>query len=260
MIIDSLTHVTPDGRWFSTQHDASVDRLLREMDKAGVERSVVVALAGFIENEFVAQMCSRYQDRLIPGASIDPTAFRTPNEILLATREILSTGAFVVLKLHPRLHRYDVLDPRCLTLLEKVSEMNSPPYIWIDTFLRYRGASLQKPPVDAIHDLVGRFPSLTFVLLHSCGPDILRLADAIRDCPNTFLDISYTLRRYRGSSVELDLRYLLQTFEQRMVFGSDFPEVSIPDALKEFESLSIGMTSDKRERVLEKNLGEILGI
>ena len=34
MIIDSLTHITPDGRWFSTSHDASIDRLLRELDGA----------------------------------------------------------------------------------------------------------------------------------------------------------------------------------------------------------------------------------
>ncbi len=53
MIIDSLTHVTPDGRWFNTSHDAREARLLQEMDAAGVERAVVVALAGFIPNEFV---------------------------------------------------------------------------------------------------------------------------------------------------------------------------------------------------------------
>ncbi|MDY6901632.1 MAG: amidohydrolase family protein [Cyanobacteriota bacterium] len=260
MIIDSLTHVTPDGRWFSTPYDASETRLLQEMDAHGVDKAIVVALADYIENDFVEIVCKRHTDRLIPGASINPVAYATHKQAAEQARSIVSEGLFPVLKLHPRLHRYDVSDSRCLAVLEAMEESGSSTCVWLDTLLRYRGALLRKPPIDAVHDLVGRFTSLKFVLLHSCGADILRLAEAIRDCPNAFLDISYTLPRYRGSSVELDLKYLLQTFEQRMVFGSDFPEVSIPEALGEFESLSKGIPYDKRSRVLEKNLGEILGI
>ena len=46
MIIDSLTHVTPNGQWFSTSHDASEVRLLREMDEAGVDKAVFSRVPG----------------------------------------------------------------------------------------------------------------------------------------------------------------------------------------------------------------------
>lgn len=260
MIIDSLTHVTPDGRWFSTPCDASEDHLLREMDEAGVAKAVVVALAGYVDNDFVAQVCARHPDQLIPGASINPVAYSTPKQAAIETRALLSDGRFAVLKLHPRLNRYDPLDSRCLATLEEIAAGDASLPIWLDTYLRYCGGLLKKPPVDTVHELVGRFPSLDFVLLHSGGADTLRLAEAIRDCPNAFLDVSYTMHRYRGGSVEMDLKYLLRVFDQRMVFGSDFPEISISEAIADFDSLSSNLGAEIRACVMGDNLRRILDL
>jgi len=109
-----------------------------------------------------------------------------------------------------------------------------------------------------LQELVGRFPQLTFVLLHGGGSDILHLAEAIRDCRNAFLDISFTLHRYQKSSAALDISYLCSTFEQRIVFGSDFPEVSPGQALEDFRFLAGDLPSDKHVRILGANLAEIL--
>lgn len=260
MIIDSLTHATPDGKWFSTSFDASEFRLLSEMDRNGVEKSVVVALADYIHNDFVRKICSQHSDRLIPGAAINPASFKSPHEVKKEVQRILTDNQFAVLKLHPRLNRYDVLDDNCLAVFETLTQLNSGVCIWLDTLLYYKGASLRKHPVVALHDIAGRFPELKFLFLHSCGPDILRLAEAVRDCPNVYLDISYSIYRYQKSSVELDIKFLLRNFEQRMVFGSDFPEVSISDALDIFRSLSTDLEQDAKDYVLFKNIKKILDL
>jgi len=130
--------------------------------------------------------------------------------------------------------------------------------VWLDTLFYYRGGKLQKPPVDTIHELVGRFPSLPFVLLHGGGSWILQVAEAIRDCPNAFLDISFTLQRYLSTSIAADLRYLLSSFDRRVVFGSDFPEVDIRSALKTFRSIADGVQEGKCANVLGANLDRIL--
>jgi len=260
MIIDSLTHVTPDGRWFSTCYEASESRLLKEMDEVGVEKAVVIALAGYIENDFVAQVCSRHRDRLIPGASINPVAYSSREEASAGIKSLLSDGRFAVLKLHPRFNHYDPLNPICTAVIEEIAKAGSKLPIWIDTYLYYRGGRLIKPPIDTFHELVGRFPSLNFVLVHGCGVDILRLSQAVRDCPNTFIDISYTIHQYKGSSTELDLKYLLQTFNKRMVFGSDFPEVSLRETLDDFNALTLDLNPEVRNRILGNNLKGLLGI
>lgn len=258
-IRDCLTHVTPDGQWFTTPHDASVERLLREMDTNGVRQSVVVALAGHIENAFVAEVCARYPDRLVPGASLNPAEYAGPDEARAAARKALKDSPFRVLKLHPRLGQYDPLDPRCLAVLEEIESWPQPLPVWICTLMRSRGGTLAKPPVDTCHDLVGRFPKLTFVLCHSAGSDVLRLADAVRDCPNAFLDVSFTLARYQGSSVDQDLTYLFRTFDRRMLFGSDFPEMPVAQGLETFRALARGIPLEKCFGILGGNLGRILG-
>ena len=258
MIIDSLVHVTADGRWFQTNLDASPDALLRQMDEAGVERAVVTALAGCIPNDFVLSVCCRHANRLIAGASFDPSASPSPEEAVRDFRTQLKDAPFAVLKLHPRFHRYDPLDPRCLAILREATTWKRPPAVWIDTLFYYRGGTPRKPVVDTIHTIVSECPTLTFALLHAGGSWALQVAEAVRDCPNAFLDLSFTLKRYYGSSLWTDLRYLVQTFDRRLLFGSDFPEVPIPDAVRLFGELTAGTDAEKVANVAGRNLEHLL--
>lgn len=258
MVIDSLTHVTPDGRWFRTDCDASEARLLREMEEANVDRAVVVALAGYISNEFVLEVCRRHPDRLEPGASFNPVVYPTDADAVREFRAQLQHAPYRVLKLHPRLNGYDPLDSRCMSILEELSSWSETMPVWMDSLFYSRECVLRKSLVDTIHEIVVRFPTLRFVLLHAGGPWALQVAEAIRDCPNTYLDISFTLHRYATSSVGVDLHYLLETFERRLVFGSDFPEIGPLTALNDFWRLADGISPDKCAKVLGENLAALL--
>ncbi len=260
MIFDSLTHVTPEGRWFETSLDASEAELMRQLDETKVERAMVVALADYIENNFVLKVCQRHRERLIPCASFNPSTCTSPVAARARIREEVKDSPYAAVKLHPRLNRYDPLDPLCVAIFEEIASWNDPVPIWLDTLFYYRGGNLRKPPVDTIHEVVSRFPSLNFVLLHAGGSWILQLAEAIRDCPNAFLDLSFTIHRYRNSSIATDLRYLVNTFDRRLIFGSDFPEVSIGNALSDFQELADGIASEKQANVLGGNLTRILGM
>jgi predicted TIM-barrel fold metal-dependent hydrolase len=260
MILDSLTHVTPDGRWFDTACDASEARLLRELDAAGVQQAVVVALAGYIPNDFVLDVCRRHPERLIPAASFNPAACASEAEAARTLRATLRGGPFRALKLHPRLNRYDPLDPRCLAVLEEIAAWDPPLPVWICSWLRYRGGALRKPVVDTFHELAGRFPTLPLVIAHAGGTEALHLTEALRDCPNVLLDLSFTLHRYQESSVGTDLRFLLQTFDRRLVFGSDFPEVNIPEAVADLRRLGTGVAQEKLGNVWSANLQALLAL
>jgi predicted TIM-barrel fold metal-dependent hydrolase len=263
MIIDSLTHVTPDGKWFHTNHDASVSRLLREMDKAHVEKAVVVALAGFISNEFVLKTCRDYPDRLVPGASINPSAFASPRHAGQAARDILMDQEFAVLKLHPRLNGYDPLDYRSLAVLEGVAALDRPVPIWLDTLFRSPRCALRKPPLDAIHDLLRRFPGLTFVLLHAGGAQLLQLAELVGGFPNLILDISLTLLYYAGTSLDADLAWVTAHRDARTIVGSDFPEHTQTDYLGRLALLMDGQSlsvTHKFHNLVGGNLARVLGL
>lgn len=251
-IADSLTHVTPDGRWFGTRHDASFDRLRRELDASGTERAVVVALAGAIENSFVSEVCAR-DSRLVAGCSFDPTAHDDP---AAAFRAELHDSGFRVLKLHPRLNRYDPLEPRCMAVLDELAAWERPMVVWIDTL--FDVSRMARGSVESAATLVARFPTLTFVLLHAAGPDALSLCEAVRPYGNANVDLSFTMHRWAGSSLDLDLAYLMRTFDRRLLFGSDFPEYGIAESIARLHDLGSDVANDKLTNILGGNLLRIL--
>lgn len=260
MTIDSLTHVTPDGRWFNTIHDASLDRLMHEMDKANVETSVVVALAGYISNKFVFETCAKSQGRLIPGASINPAGYEFPEQAADAARRLLGSGDFPVLKLHPRLNGYDPLDPRCLAVLETVNAMTGSVRVWLDSIFRNGRCLLHKSPVDTVHALIQQFSQTPFVLLHGGGPLLLQMAELLTEHDNLTLDISLTLNYYHRTSINQDIDFLLEKREKRICAGSDFPEYTQTQYLDLLEAKArhLEISQKDMQKIQGRNLAQIL--
>lgn len=256
-IFDSLVHATPDARWFGTSCDAGLPRLLAEMDEANVSRAVIVALAGHIANEFVRAAQEAQPSRLIAGMSLDPSRYASPAQSAVETRRVCAEFPCSVLKLHPRLNRYDPLDERVLAALDALTTLAAPPCVWLDTLFHTRGVILRKAPLEAIHELLCRFPTLDFVLLHGAGPELLALSEIVREHENVLIDLSLLLPRYAKSSLMMDLRELLWRFDRRLVFGSDFPEHTPRQALDIFSELAKDLPHEKRRNVLHDNLARL---
>ena len=256
MIIDANVHATRDGRWFGTDLDASLERLLTTMETAGVQRAVLTGLPGVTPTADVLELCRAAEGRLLPVGTFDPTAHGSDAEVRHAARAELAGQGLAGVKLHPRLGRYDLLDHRVAALLDELAAWEERLPVWICTLLHVPGLRMRRGPVETLCEIVGRYPELAFVLVHGGGPDLLALATAVRPAGNALLDISWTVTHLAGSSVTLDLRHLLATFEQRIVFGSDFPEQDMGAARSQIESMVDPGTAAS---VLGDNLGRMLG-
>jgi predicted TIM-barrel fold metal-dependent hydrolase len=260
VVIDANAHATRDGRWFDTGHDASLARLLAELEAADIDRAVLTGLPRAISTDDVLALCAEADGRLLPVAPFDPCADPSPAEACARARRELSGRGLLGVKLHPRLGRYDVLDDRVLAFLDDLTTWDERLAVWICTFLHVPGIRPRSGPVEALCEIVGRRPDLQFVLAHGGGPDLLRLATAVRSVPNALLDVSFTINRYHGTSVQLDLAHLLTTFENRLVFGSDFPEVQPRQARALLEALATDAKPDALPKVLGGNLSRALSL
>jgi predicted TIM-barrel fold metal-dependent hydrolase len=98
------------------------------------------------------------------------------------------------------------------------------------------------------------------VLLHGGTVEMLRYAESIRTNPNVLLDLSYTLQRYEGSSLDQDISYLFRTFDRRICIGTDYPDYEPAQVRVRFEALANGLPRDKRENVGWKNIVKFLKI
>jgi predicted TIM-barrel fold metal-dependent hydrolase len=250
-LFDSLTHITADGSWMGErQYDASLGRLLRDMDTAGAGRACLVTIADHGDNDVTLAAAQSHPERFVPIAGVNPRTLPTIRRVEAAVAGLAAQG-FAGIKLHPRLNGYDPLDDKCLAAFEAAGDHNL--VIFLDTLFRRRGLATTNA-ADTIDYLANACPDTRILLLHAAGPQMLELFEIVRANPNLLIDFSFTIMRYAGSRLDTDMRYLFQTTDQLGTIGSDFPEYSPARILERFRYLTSDVEPHRIENIAHKNL------
>lgn len=121
--------------------------------------------------------------------------------------------------------------PKAMQLAKAADNLNMP--IFIDTSYGSTGMYCYDNLKLAAF-LLKEITSVPVVLLHSGGARALEaflLADA---CPNVYLESSFTLSFYLGSTIEKDLAFAYKKVAERVIYGSDFPYVDLNTSHNDF--------------------------
>lgn len=248
---DSLVHATSDGTWLGgTRYDAGIGRLLHEMDSAGVERACLVAIADLAENSDVHKFWKAHPDRFVPVGSTNPGRARDEAGAAADVKSLAEQG-FLGLKLHSRLNEYDPLDPRTIAAVRAAGECGM--VVFLDTLFRQKKYPTA-PAADIIDRIALACPDTRIILLHGGASEMLQVFEMVRMHNHLILDISFTLMRYAGSSLDQDMRFVCQNLDQRVTVGSDFPEYTQTQMIERFEMITDGLPADKIARIRSKNL------
>ncbi len=118
---DSLTHATKNGEWINYRDDASIVRLINELDRASVNRACLVGIEGYIDNDCVREYAKAYPAKFVPIAGFNPVKF---DNALAINREIKSIAeqGWAGIKLHPMLNNYDCSDLRLMHTMESAGK------------------------------------------------------------------------------------------------------------------------------------------
>ena len=122
------------------------------------------------------------------------------------------------------------------------------------------GAGLPVDPLPHLAAALQQAPDARLVLLHGGTVEVLRYAEFTRANPRVLLDLSFTLMRYAGTSLDADLGYVLRTLDRRVCLGSDAPEYSPAEVRARFETLTADLPSDKRLNIAGRSLTRFLGL
>ena len=256
LFFDSLTHASRSGAWLDADHfDASVSRLLNEAAAMGPYKACLVNIAGYSDNDELADIAASHPDLFVPIAGIDPSAFSEHRDIDSELRSIKDQG-FAGIKLHPRLNDFDPLDSHCLHTIQQAGRIGL--VVFIDTLFRQRTRTVSHP-ADIIDKIAFTCSDSRIVLLHGAAGAMLDIYETVRMRSNLLLDTSFTLMRYAGSSVDDDIRFVFKTLDQRTTVGSDFPEYSLADARRQIDILSEGLPRERLENIFHRNLERFLG-
>lgn len=267
---------TIEEEWF----DPRGDRLIADMDAAGIDKSVVFLLdfglfAGVDDGvsierryELMAEAVRAHPDRLVFFGGIDP---RRPDAARFVERAH-SEWEIAGIKLWPPAGFYPN-EPACYRVYERCAELGLPVVIHTGQEIGPLRSECTRPihADQAIND----FPELTFVLAHAGMGWWQEAAEIAWHHGNVSLDIAYWQGKYLRSPelFATELRALISLAgSNRVLFGTDWPALRkvrkvAPDTwvqlLRDLPDTPLGPVSFERDEIdglLGGNAAATLGL
>jgi predicted TIM-barrel fold metal-dependent hydrolase len=213
--------------WF----DETGDRLVRDMDAAGIDRSIVFALdfglyAGTddgvsLERRYALfhRAITRHPGRLTLFGGIDPRRPDAAAFVARAAREWGIKGVKIWPPAGPAPN-----DRACYRLYERCVSLGLPVVVHTGQEIGPFRSELCRPIL--VDQPASDFPELTFVLAHAGMAWWEEAAEMAWHHPNVYLDIAYWQAKYLrdGEHFARELKALLATAGRgRVFFGSDWP-------------------------------------
>lgn len=259
MIIDSNTHITRDGKWFHTIHDASVSRLIHDVKESGIDAAIVMPLPGTISNEEQDVLLHGHA-ALISCASFNPALYRSPFEAGEAFRKTFSSRKKTIVKFHHRFGKYHPNDERFIEVMRVNETLETHMVIAVCGLLHDRNIREAVYTPGYFFNLAQKFSRTQILIMHGGGTQIMQVAEICRDLHHVFFDLSMTLSKYRNTSVSSDIAWLCNHYDRRMLWGSDFPETSPRQALEDFYATVGNIAEEKKNNILGNNIAGLLGL
>ena len=259
MIIDANVHITSDGKWFTTPHDASLQRLRNCIEEAGIYAAVAVPLPGTIGNQEQAELIAN-DKKIIHACTFNPALYDSPESAQLAFRKEFGDGKKRFVKFHNRFGKYHAADERFYAVVKANDELEVPMVIGVCGLLHDRNTPGAIDPAVYFFDLAQSMRNSNLIIMHGGGTRILQIAEMCRDLHHVFIDLSMTLSKYKETSVASDIRWLCHHYDRRIIWASDFPEVSILQALQDFDEVVGSLAPERRANILGLNIAKLLDI
>ena len=259
--------------------DVSGDMIVKDMDAAGIDKSVLLAidwgLARYLGdlklsveeiNKTYADAVQKHPQRLIAFAGIDP---RRDKAAELVGR-FLGEWGMKGIKLHTAAGFYPN-DKACYPIYEKALEHRVPVLLHTGQVLKPLYFKYCQPIY--VQEVAMDFPDLPIILAHTGGSWYSEAVAICNNTTNVYLDLSvWQPRLLRPLEFYRALRTLLDSVPwQRVLFGSDYPFLKllvdqkrwvkafteIPDSVKE---QGIEFTDEEIAGIMGGNATKLLGL
>ena len=243
-IHDCHINISENGEWFNSGLDASYERVVDELDTAGITKAVLLAMPGVCKN-MVFDSDKVDRSRFWCFGNLDFT------RLDYSLSQIIDLDLDGV-KIHPRVQCIGIDGLLEIKFLSKLEDVGLPLMIcgWQQS---------STVPIDSLSPLhvdriAKKYPRLPIILSHMGGHRFWDAFTVARANPSVFLDCSYYLQAFRGTSLESDFFTALKSIDRKVIFGSDFPEVRVRPYLENFLRGANALTEPKTSRILYGNL------
>lgn len=263
MIIDFHTHIYPEPSaektlaavqtraGISCFSDGTRQGLVRSMDKAGIDLSVVCSVATKPERvESTHQWLESIRNRrIMPFATMHPDRLTVVEGV-----QNLKKRGFKGFKVHPDYQGFFVDEKRVYPFYEAAQD---------EGMIILFHAGLDRGLPDPIHSTPERlakvhkdFPSLRMVVAHMGGEAVFDETERRLLGKDIFLDTSFVLRVMPPPVLE---RFVKKHPAERILFGSDSPWTDQSEELRFLMSLPY-LNGAEKEKIAGGNAAQLLGV
>ena len=261
-IFDSLTHPTLDGNWIMPKYPAcaSIDSLQIQMQQYNICGAFAVGMqgiGGYNEDAFLQMITDNGKNRLFPIAFY--IFAEKNNETIYQDLLVIKSKGYTGIKLHPRMGDFSMDDIRLPYVINVANELGL--VVLLCTYFYNNRIGCSANTIDSLTEMLAHLsPTSKVILLHGGGVRLLEMMEVVRAFPNTLLDISLTMCKYAGSSLDLDIQFLFQQFDRRVCIGTDYPEIAHKQLRERFNYFASNTTTEKAENVAYKNILNFAGL
>lgn len=258
MIIDAHVHILPDPHGFGEKFDASLEHLLSSLDIFSVDKAIALPIAPMSSNKFIYESCAKHPDKLIGFASCE---FKEKKFNVTDVMNDIEEYSLKGLKLHPRMQKFGIREyERVAALVKEVASKKLP--VIIDSF-PYGDTLFDDDSLKIIDVLARDLPQAKLIIAHSGGIKLMEAFLIAKKRPNVYMDISFILLYFKGSSIIMDLEFLMRNLGiNRIIYGSDFPQMDMGEYYREtihfFDTL--GLSNKETEDIFANNILGLLGV
>lgn len=222
----------------------------------------------YIGNDYIFKIQSKYKDRIIGLATINPwyqgalkaiwgrdssTVVKTRNRSVEEVERCIVDLGLHGLKFHPMLHGFHINDQIIMPpIIDKLNDVQKQVNRQMVVAVHCMSDSVFNTP-EALRDLAVRYPDIIFLMVHAgaiwCYPTVMEIA---KNCKNIVLDFTWV------PAVGMLREAIRAVGANRISVGTDSPfsTYSLKHALVE------EATEDEHERqmILGGTIAKILGI
>ncbi|SFB30788.1 hypothetical protein SAMN03159496_02805 [Rhizobium sp. NFR07] len=246
-----------------TFEGVSLENMIRRMDEAGIERSMLIAAkvgpadhraCYHVPYKLVVDAVQKYPDRFLGLAGVDPTeGMRGVRELEMLVREYGFIGAHTYphwFELAPDHARYYPFYAKCVELDVPIQLQVGQSLVYDKSFPR---RSTGRPiTLDAV---ACDFPELKLIGIHIGIPWTEEMIAMAWKHENVFIGSDAHAPRYWPQSF---IHYINTYGQDKVIFGTDFPVLDFGETMRQIDELNL--RPGPKQKFLRDNVIRIYGL
>lgn len=235
------------------------DILLKQMDEAGITRSVLYASDApiiYSSNEYVAQICKEHPDRFIGFASVNPKRKDAMDVLKKAVEEFGLKG----IKLHPPLQDFYPNDEKYYFIYEAAQKWGIPVVFHVGSTIFGNLCRLSQANPLLIDDVAVDFPYLRILMTHLGTLWQDETFMVVEKNPYVFVDTAAYL--YEIPELVTD-NLVARIGKHKIIFGTDYPQPSPPFPTHEMKGFvqvikDLPLSEEIKTNIFSKNFEKLM--